>query len=75
MYGQNLQAEQEVEASLENLRESVSSIEAALQRTTAPNLKALNKMREVKDKLQGVKEGICMNLLSFSPQTETAGAI
>nr|XP_004564522.3 structural maintenance of chromosomes protein 1B [Maylandia zebra] len=52
----NLQAEQEVEASLENLRESVSSIEAALQRTTAPNLKALDKMREVKDKLQGVKE-------------------
>lgn len=75
MYGQNLQAEQEVEASLENLRESVSSIEAALQRTTAPNLKALDKMREVKDKLQGVKEGICMTLLSFSPQTETAGAI
>lgn len=75
MYGQNLQAEQEVEASLENLRESVSSIEAALQRTTAPNLKALDKMREVKDKLQGVKEGICMNLLSFSPQTEIAGAI
>uniref|UniRef100_A0A669ESW3 Structural maintenance of chromosomes protein n=1 Tax=Oreochromis niloticus TaxID=8128 RepID=A0A669ESW3_ORENI len=52
----NLQAEQEVEASLENLRESVSSIEAVLQRTTAPNLKALEKMREVKDKLQGVKE-------------------
>uniref|UniRef100_A0A3P8QSD5 Structural maintenance of chromosomes protein n=1 Tax=Astatotilapia calliptera TaxID=8154 RepID=A0A3P8QSD5_ASTCA len=52
----NLQAEQEVEASLENLRESVSSIETALQRTTAPNLKALDKMREVKDKLQGVKE-------------------
>lgn len=65
MFGQNLQAEQEVEASLENLRESVSSIEAVLHRTTAPNLKALEKMREVKDKLQGVKEGICMNMWNF----------
>uniref|UniRef100_A0AAX7VYZ2 SMC hinge domain-containing protein n=1 Tax=Astatotilapia calliptera TaxID=8154 RepID=A0AAX7VYZ2_ASTCA len=63
----NLQAEQEVEASLENLRESVSSIETALQRTTAPNLKALDKMREVKDKLQGVKEGI-----SFEASTKAA---
>uniref|UniRef100_A0A669DUT2 Structural maintenance of chromosomes protein n=1 Tax=Oreochromis niloticus TaxID=8128 RepID=A0A669DUT2_ORENI len=63
----NLQAEQEVEASLENLRESVSSIEAVLQRTTAPNLKALEKMREVKDKLQGVKEGI-----SFEASTKAA---
>uniref|UniRef100_A0A3Q2VSC9 Structural maintenance of chromosomes protein n=1 Tax=Haplochromis burtoni TaxID=8153 RepID=A0A3Q2VSC9_HAPBU len=61
----NLQAEQEVEASLENLRESVSSIEAVLQRTTAPNLKALEKMREVKDKLQGVKE-------AFEASTKTA---
>uniref|UniRef100_A0A3Q0S8N3 Structural maintenance of chromosomes 1B n=1 Tax=Amphilophus citrinellus TaxID=61819 RepID=A0A3Q0S8N3_AMPCI len=52
----SLQAEQEVEAYLEKLRESVSSIEGVLQRTTAPNLKALEKMRAVKDKLQGVKE-------------------
>ncbi|XP_070763568.1 structural maintenance of chromosomes protein 1B [Enoplosus armatus] len=51
-----LQAEEEVEASLERLKESVSSVEGVLHRTTAPNLKALEKMREVKDKLQGVTE-------------------
>uniref|UniRef100_A0A7N6BWB5 Structural maintenance of chromosomes protein n=1 Tax=Anabas testudineus TaxID=64144 RepID=A0A7N6BWB5_ANATE len=38
------------------LKDSVSSVEAVLHRTTAPNLKALEKMREVKDKLQGVTE-------------------
>lgn len=54
---QGLQAEEEVEAYLERLKESVSSVEAVLHRTTAPNLKALEKMREVKDKLQGVTEG------------------
>ncbi|XP_045892216.1 structural maintenance of chromosomes protein 1B [Micropterus dolomieu] len=52
----SLQAEEEVEASLERLKESVSSVEGVLRRTTAPNLKALEKMREVKDKLQGVTE-------------------
>lgn len=50
-----------MEAHLEKLRQSVSSIEAVLQRTTAPNLKALEKMRAVKDMLQGVKEGILIN--------------
>lgn len=57
MSGQRLQAEEEVEAYLERLRESVSSVEAVLLRTTAPNLKAFEKMREVKNKLQGVTEG------------------
>ncbi|TKS73919.1 Structural maintenance of chromosomes protein 1B [Collichthys lucidus] len=38
------------------LRESVSSVKAVLQQTSAPNLKALEKMMEVKDKLQGVTE-------------------
>ncbi|XP_018528106.1 structural maintenance of chromosomes protein 1B [Lates calcarifer] len=51
-----LQTEEEVAAYLERLRESVSSIEEVLHRTPAPNLKALEKMREVKDKLQGVTE-------------------
>uniref|UniRef100_A0A674EXU4 Structural maintenance of chromosomes protein n=1 Tax=Salmo trutta TaxID=8032 RepID=A0A674EXU4_SALTR len=32
----------------------MSSLEGVLQRSTAPNLKALEKMREVKDKFQGV---------------------
>lgn len=54
---QRLQAEEEVEANLERLKESVSSVEAVLHRTTTPNLKALEKMREVKDKLQGVTQG------------------
>ncbi|XP_034443413.1 structural maintenance of chromosomes protein 1B isoform X1 [Hippoglossus hippoglossus] len=52
----SLQGEKEVEASLEKLKESVSSIELELHRTTAPNLKALEKMSEVKDKFQGVTE-------------------
>ncbi|KAM3869655.1 structural maintenance of chromosomes protein 1B-like [Diretmus argenteus] len=53
----NLQTEEEVEAQLERMRESVSSIDAVLQRTTAPNLKALQKMREVKDMYQDVVAG------------------
>ncbi|KAM9753420.1 structural maintenance of chromosomes protein 1B [Menidia menidia] len=52
----NLRAEQEIEAHLERLRESVSSLEGVLHCTTTPNLKALERMREVKDKLQGVTE-------------------
>uniref|UniRef100_A0A3B4WWT7 Structural maintenance of chromosomes protein n=1 Tax=Seriola lalandi dorsalis TaxID=1841481 RepID=A0A3B4WWT7_SERLL len=53
---ESLQGEEEVEAYLEKLKESVSSTEEVLHRTTVPNLKALEKMREVKDKLQGVTE-------------------
>ncbi|XP_029290074.1 LOW QUALITY PROTEIN: structural maintenance of chromosomes protein 1B [Cottoperca gobio] len=52
----SLQAEEEVEAYMEKLNESVSSIEGVLLRTTAPNMKALKKMREVKDKLQEVTD-------------------
>lgn len=55
---QRLRAEEEVEAYLEKVKESVSSIEGVLHRTTAPNLKALAKMREVNNKLQGVTEGM-----------------
>ncbi|XP_036374115.1 structural maintenance of chromosomes protein 1B [Megalops cyprinoides] len=49
-----LEAEEEVEAEVEKLRGEVSSLEAELQRTTAPNLKSLEKMREVKDMFQEV---------------------
>ncbi|XP_068579160.1 structural maintenance of chromosomes protein 1B isoform X2 [Cebidichthys violaceus] len=52
----SLQTEEEVEAFLERLKESVSSVEGVLHRTTTPNLKALSKMREVRDKLQEVKD-------------------
>ncbi|XP_036962606.1 structural maintenance of chromosomes protein 1B isoform X2 [Acanthopagrus latus] len=52
----SLQAEEEVEAYLEKLKESLSTVEGVLHRTTAPNLKALEKMREVKDKLHGVTQ-------------------
>ncbi|XP_008293032.1 structural maintenance of chromosomes protein 1B [Stegastes partitus] len=51
-----LQTEEEVEAYLERLKESVLSVEGMLNRTTVPNLKALEKMREVKDKFQGVMD-------------------
>ncbi|KAM6973344.1 structural maintenance of chromosomes protein 1B [Aplochiton taeniatus] len=51
-----LQGQEQVEAQLEKLKEVVSSVEGVLQHTTTPNLKALEKMREVKDKFQGVME-------------------
>ncbi|XP_075945914.1 structural maintenance of chromosomes protein 1B [Anarhichas minor] len=51
-----LQTEEEVEAFMERLKESVSSVEGVLHRTTTPNLKALAKMREVRDKLQEVTD-------------------
>ncbi|KAJ8381995.1 hypothetical protein SKAU_G00027730 [Synaphobranchus kaupii] len=50
----NLEGEEEVEVELEGLREMVSSLEGVLQRSTAPNLKALQKIKEVKEKFQGV---------------------
>ncbi|KAM9854698.1 structural maintenance of chromosomes protein 1B [Aulostomus maculatus] len=52
----NVREEEEVDAKLEKLRQSLSSLEGLLHRTSAPNLKALEKMREVKDKLQGLTE-------------------
>lgn len=55
---QSLQTDEEVEAYMGRLKESVSSIEGVLHRTTTPNLKALEKMREVKERLQGVTDGI-----------------
>ena len=55
-----------MEACIEKLRESLSSLEGVLHRTTAPNLKALEKMREVKDELQGVKEGILFSFYLFN---------
>ncbi|CDQ88336.1 unnamed protein product, partial [Oncorhynchus mykiss] len=47
-------AGEEVDPQVERLKETVSSLEGVLQRSTAPNLKALEKMRVVKDKFQGV---------------------
>uniref|UniRef100_A0A4W5RWE3 Structural maintenance of chromosomes 1B n=1 Tax=Hucho hucho TaxID=62062 RepID=A0A4W5RWE3_9TELE len=47
-------AGEEVDPQVERLKETLSSLEGVLQRSTAPNLKALEKMREVKDKFQGV---------------------
>nr|XP_020449098.1 structural maintenance of chromosomes protein 1B isoform X2 [Monopterus albus] len=61
----DLQTEKEVKAYLEKLKESISTREGVLQRTTAPNLKALEKLCEVKDKLQGVTE-------AFDASTRTA---
>ncbi|XP_068594981.1 structural maintenance of chromosomes protein 1B [Brachionichthys hirsutus] len=51
-----LPSEQEIEAYEEQLRESMSSLETVLHHTSTPNLKALEKMREVKENLQGVME-------------------
>ncbi|KAI1888477.1 hypothetical protein AGOR_G00185550 [Albula goreensis] len=50
----DLDGEEAVEVELERLREVVSSLEGVIQRSTAPNLKALEMMGEVKDKFQGV---------------------
>lgn len=55
---QEEEVEEEVEAYIQRLTENLSSIEGVLHRTTAPNLKAVEKMKEVKDKLQGVTEGL-----------------
>ncbi|XP_056138365.1 structural maintenance of chromosomes protein 1B [Lampris incognitus] len=51
-----LQTEEEEEAQKEKMREEITSIEGVLQRTVTPNLKALEKMREVKDKFCNVVE-------------------
>lgn len=55
--GQSLQAEEEVEAFLEQLEKSVSSIKRVLCHTSVPNMKALAKMKDVKDKLEEVTDG------------------
>lgn len=61
MFWQILKSEQERDAYMEKLKESVSSLEGILRRTTAPNLKALEKLKEVKDKLHGLNEGMSLN--------------
>lgn len=66
MCQQGLQDKEEMEAHLEKLKEAVSSVEAVLHRTMVPNLKALEKMREVKEKLQGVTEGILLFILQLN---------
>lgn len=57
-----MEAEEDVEAYVEGLKESLSSCEGVLHRTTAPNLKALEKMDELGVKLQGVTEGILLSV-------------
>ncbi|KAL0968626.1 hypothetical protein UPYG_G00269310 [Umbra pygmaea] len=47
-------AVEEVDAQVERLKDTVSTLEGVLQRSTAPNLKALDKMREMKAMFQGV---------------------
>ncbi|XP_054633264.1 structural maintenance of chromosomes protein 1B isoform X2 [Dunckerocampus dactyliophorus] len=47
---------EEVDGYLERLRESLYSLEKELHSATTPNLKAVEKMREVKDKLQGLTD-------------------
>ncbi|XP_061532831.1 structural maintenance of chromosomes protein 1B [Phycodurus eques] len=51
----NLPAE-EVDNYLERLKESLHAVEEQLKHTATPNLKALEKLREVKDKLQDVTD-------------------
>ncbi|XP_061679482.1 structural maintenance of chromosomes protein 1B isoform X2 [Syngnathoides biaculeatus] len=53
----NLPAE-EMDNCLEKLRESLFSVEEQLKHTTTPNLKALEKLSEVKDKLQDVTDAL-----------------
>lgn len=53
-----------MEAFLERLKESLLSVEGVLYRTAVPNLKALEKMEEVKDKLQGMAKGIFCSVYS-----------
>ncbi|KAJ8262036.1 hypothetical protein GJAV_G00161360 [Gymnothorax javanicus] len=50
----NLEGVEEVETESKRLQEVVSSLEGVLQRSTAPNLKALEKIKEVKHMYQEV---------------------
>lgn len=61
---QALQTEEEEEAYLHRLREALASVEAMLYHTTAPNMKALEKLGELRDKFQDVAEGhfCCVDL-------------
>uniref|UniRef100_A0A3Q2TN66 Structural maintenance of chromosomes protein n=1 Tax=Fundulus heteroclitus TaxID=8078 RepID=A0A3Q2TN66_FUNHE len=52
----NLHDEKEIETHMMKLKDSVSTLEDVLNRSTPPNLKALAKMREVKDKLLDLTE-------------------
>lgn len=49
--------QEEAEACLHSLREALTSVEDMLFHTTAPNMKALEKIKEVKDKFQDVAKG------------------
>lgn len=55
---QSLAEEQEVMTQLEVLREKVSSLERMIHMSKPPNMKALEKMIEVKDTFRGVADGI-----------------
>jgi hypothetical protein len=67
LYVQQDLAGEEVDPQVERLKETVSSLEGVLQRSTAPNLKALEKMRVVKDKYQGVVDGTkCRNTPQYT---------
>lgn len=46
-----------METELEKLKEEVSSLECLIMASRAPNLKALEKMREVKDSFHEVMDG------------------
>lgn len=51
-----LTEESELEAQLEKLKESISSLESMIMMSRAPNLKALEKIREVKDSYREVMD-------------------
>ncbi|MGH0163898.1 UNVERIFIED_CONTAM: hypothetical protein FKN15_046286 [Acipenser sinensis] len=50
---QDLRSEDEVEAQLNRLQETITTQESVLQRATAPNMKALEKIWQVRDKFHG----------------------
>lgn len=54
---QALTDESELEAQLEKLKEGISSLESMIMMSRAPNLKALEKIREVKDSYREVMDG------------------
>ncbi|XP_041111222.1 structural maintenance of chromosomes protein 1B isoform X2 [Polyodon spathula] len=49
----DLRSEDEVEAQLNRLQQTITTQESVLQRATAPNMKALEKIWQVKDKFHG----------------------
>lgn len=65
-----LTEESEVEAMLEKLKEGVSSLESMIMMSRAPNLKALEKIREVKDSYREVLDAFDISTITTKKRNQ-----